>query len=258
VLSDAARGAADALAGARFLLARPRLWIWVALPALLSLVILVGIVVWFLGFIGAPLRGLVEFVPGAWAETLLQVIVGIATTVLGLTLFLSFASLIAAPFNEMLSESIEAMVTGRAGERFHPLRFLRDLVVGMVHALRRVTLYLLVIAALFLASWIIPVLGAVVAAVIGAIVTARFASYDAYDAVWSRRRWRYADKTAYLRARRFRTLGLGGAVAALLLVPGLNLVALSVGASAATLAFLDDERRTAASAAPGAARSSTP
>jgi CysZ protein len=246
VLSDAARGAADAMAGARFLLARPRLWIWVALPALLSLVILVGIVVWFLGFIGVPLRGLVEFVPGSWAETLLHVIVGVATALLSLTVFLSFASLIAAPFNEMLSESIEAIVTGRPGERFRFFGFLRDLVVGMAHALRRVILYLTVIAALFLASWIIPVLGAAVAAVIGAIVTARFASYDAYDAVWSRRRWRYADKTAYLRQRRFRTLGLGGAVAALLLVPGLNLVALSVGASAATLAFLDDERTQAA------------
>jgi CysZ protein len=246
VLSHVAHGAADALAGARFLLARPRLWIWVALPALLSLVILVAIVAWFVGFIGAPLRGLVEFVPGGWAETLLQVIVGIVSAALSLSVFLSLAALIAAPFNEMLSESVEAIVTGRPSERFGFFRFLRDLAVGMIHAARRVAVYLIVVALLFLASWLVPVIGAAVAAVLGFIATARFASYDAYDAVWSRRRWRYADKTTYLRQRRFRTLGLGSAVAVLLIVPGLNLVALSVGATAATLAFLEEERARAA------------
>jgi CysZ protein len=105
-----------------------------------------------------------------------------------------------------------------------------------------VFLYLLLVLALLIVSAVIPVIGAIVAAALGAYVTASFAAYDAYDAIWARRRWRYADKVAYVKQRRWRAIGLGGVVAALMLVPGLNLVALSMGAAGATLAFLDDER----------------
>ncbi len=246
MLPDATRGASDALRGARFILVHPRLWSYIVAPALVALVALVLIVTWLIGAVGAPLAGLVEFVPGAWAESVVQVLVGIVMAVLSLSVFLSVAALIAAPFNEMMSESIEELVTGRRGERFRLLGFGRDLVVGVAHAARRVAIYLVIIATLFAVSWIVPGIGALVATAVGAIVTARFASYDAYDAVWSRRRWRYAEKTAYLRQRRWRSLGLGAAVAALLLVPGLNLIALSIGAAGATLAFLDDEKASAA------------
>jgi CysZ protein len=88
----------------------------------------------------------------------------------------------------------------------------------------------------------VPVVGTTVAAVLGFIATARFASYDAYDAVWARRRYRYRAKVGYLRENRWRTLGMGAVVAPLLLVPGLNVVALAIGATAATLRMIEQER----------------
>lgn len=241
-MSDVVRGALDAMRGARFLAARPRLWGWIAAPAVVSLALLIAIVAGAVTIVGPWIAGLVAFLPGAWAETVVNVALSIVLAVLSLTVFLSVAALIAAPFNEMLSERVEEELTGRPGERFRFSRFLRDVVVGVVHAARRVIVYLLLIAAIFVVSFVIPGIGALIATALGAIVTARFASYDAYDAVWARRRWRYREKIAYLRAQRWRTLGLGAAVAALVLVPGLNLVALSIGATGATLAFLDGER----------------
>ena len=68
----------------------------------------------------------------------------------------------------------------------------------------------------------LPVVGTITATVLGFIATARFGSYDAYDAVWSRRRLRYRAKVAYLREHRWRTLGLGAVMAGILVVPGLN------------------------------------
>ena len=46
----------------------------------------------------------------------------------------------------------------------------------------------------------------------------------------------YRDKLAYLARHRGRTLGLGLAVSGMLLVPGLNLIALGLGSAGATVA----------------------
>jgi CysZ protein len=88
----------------------------------------------------------------------------------------------------------------------------------------------------------VPVIGTIAAMLLGGYFTARGAAYDCYDAVLSRRDLPYDTKTAYLAERRGRTLGLGVAVAGMLLVPVLNLVALGVGAAGATLAVLDEKR----------------
>ena len=78
----------------------------------------------------------------------------------------------------------------------------------------------------------------VLAIAIGYYVTARFAAYDTYDAVFARRGWSYGAKMEYLARHRSRTLGLGAGVALLLMVPVLNLLALPLGAAGATLGFL--------------------
>jgi CysZ protein len=87
----------------------------------------------------------------------------------------------------------------------------------------------------------VPVIGTIAALLLGAYFTARGAAYDCYDAVLSRRDLPYGRKTAYLAANRSRTLGLGAAVAGMLIVPVLNLVSLGVGATGATLAVLDQD-----------------
>jgi hypothetical protein len=50
------------------------------------------------------------------------------------------------------------------------------------------------------------------------------------------------DKVAYLREHRWRTWGLGASVAVFLVIPGLNVVGLAVGAVGATLRSLELER----------------
>jgi CysZ protein len=101
-------------------------------------------------------------------------------------------------------------------------------------------------AMMVFAIGLVPVIGTIAALVIGGYFSARAAAYDCYDAVLSRRDLPYDQKAAYLAARRSRTLGLGATTAGLLLVPGVNLLALGVGAAGATLAVLDGDRSAAA------------
>lgn len=242
MFGELARGVRDGLRGARYLGRHPRLWIWVAAPAVIAVVILVFTITWILGLASAPIAATAAFMPGEWFETVLEMFATIVLAIASLTIFASVAAVIASPFNEILSESVEERETGVPGPRFNPLRFVWDLLVGMVHALRRVAVYLLAMLGLLLVGLVIPVVGTIVAMVGSAYATARFASYDSYDAVWSRRHWRYRDKTRYLRDHSARTLGLGAVVGVVLIVPGVNIIGLAIGATAATLRMIDAER----------------
>jgi CysZ protein len=244
VLGQLLGGVLDGLRGALYLATHPRLWKFVLAPFAVACVLFVIVIGSTLGVLSGPIASLAAILPGSWAaDNVLELLAGVVLTIASLALFVSVAALIAGPFNEMLSESLEEHETGVASPRFRLLPFLRDLVVGIFHAARRVAVYLVVMLALLVLGIVVPAIGTVVATLLGAIATARFASYDAYDAVWSRRRLRYRDKMAYLREHRWRTLGLGAVVGIVLVVPGLNVIGLAVGASAATLRSLEVERR---------------
>lgn len=250
MLGELLGGAYDGVRGALYLITRPRLWIYVLLPAVVAAVILIFAVGWTLTAISGPIAGFAAFLPGSWADNVLTILAGVALTILSFTLLISIAAVIAGPFNEMLSEWIEEKETGTPGEKFRLGAFLRDLVVGLFHSIRRVAIYLVVMVALLVLGVAVPVVGSVIAAALGALATARFASYDAYDAVWSRRRLRYRDKIAYMREHRWRTFGLGAVVSVLLIVPGLNVVGLAIGATGATLRSIEIATRSERAARP--------
>ena len=242
MIGELVKGAYDGLRGAAYLARHPLLWVWVIAPAGLAAIILIVVVGSILGLLGPWIGALAALLPGTWADNVLKLIAGIVLTIASVSIFISLAALIAAPFNEELSESIEEHETGKPGPRFSIVRFLVDLVIGIAHAARRVTIYVIVMGGLVIVGVAVPVVGTVIAAVLGAIATARFASYDAFDAIWARRRYRYRAKVAYLREHRGRTLGLGAVVAVVLVIPGLNVVGLAIGATAATLRVIDQER----------------
>ncbi|MEO8698434.1 MAG: EI24 domain-containing protein [Kofleriaceae bacterium] len=237
-MSELARGAGDVGRGFAFLNRNPRLWGWVIAPAIITLVLLVGAVVGLVHLVDPLVAWLTDWLP-SWlqgiAGALVSIIVVIGLGFGALIIFVSVAGVIAGPFNELLSEAVEERLTGRKGPAFSFAAFARGAALGLVHGLRRVAIAIAGFLLLF-ALGFIPVIGTIAAMLIGFWFAARAAAYDCYDAVLSRRELSYADKLAYLRARKSRSLGLGAAVTGMLLVPGLNLVALGLGAAGATLA----------------------
>jgi CysZ protein len=242
MVGDLVRGVYDGLRGAAYLLRAPRLWVWVLAPLVVAGILLVSAVGGLVGLLSAPIATISAFMPGDWLDNVLELAAGIVLTIASLSIYLSVAALIAAPFNEELSEAIEERETGVPGPRFRFFRFLYDIVIGIIHASRRVFVYLVVMLLLLIVGIAVPVIGTAIAAVLGFIATARFASYDAFDAVWARKRRAYHAKVDYLRENRWRTLAMGGVIAPMLLVPGLNVIGLAVGATAATLRVIDQEK----------------
>jgi CysZ protein len=222
MVRELAAGVLDGLRGAAYLARHRRLWKWVVAPAVVVTLVAVVTMGWLLAIIGAI--GLV-----GWTS------IAIASA----TVIVAFAFLVAGPFNELISEAIEEREAGLEPPSFSVARFLHEITISIVHAARRGVAHIAFIVALFVIARFVPV----VAALGSAWVAARFASYAAYDAIWSRRHWQYRAKTAYLRDQRWRTLGLGALVAATLVVPGLNILGLAIGSTGATLRMIESERR---------------
>ncbi|MBT8492608.1 MAG: EI24 domain-containing protein [Deltaproteobacteria bacterium] len=233
------QGIADFVRGARYVAARPRLYKWVALPFLISLVIL-AVVAWLAWSLAAPgaeavadlLPGFLASLVGGALKVLLVLVIGVG----GYVLFFAIAALITTPFCELLSEAVEVEVSGGEAPAGN---LARDLVMGIGHAIRRVLLYLLAVLAIFLLGLVIPVIGPIVAALVTIMLTIRFAAFDAMDTVMARHGWSYDQKKSFLQQHRSRTFGLGAGVAGLAVIPIVGALALPLGAAGATLLYLE-------------------
>jgi CysZ protein len=233
-----ATGVGDIGRGLGVLRAHPRLWKWIIAPAVVSAVLLAAAVFGIVHAVGPVAGWVTDHLPGwlasAATRILTAVVIG-ALIVAALFLFTSIAGIIAGPFNEQLSEHVEAELTGRPPPPFSLREFAHGALVSVIHGIRRLIAALVGLALVF-AIGLVPVIGTVAAVVLAIWFAATAASYDCYDAVFGRRAMAYRDKLAYLAHHRGRTLGLGLAVSGMLLVPGLNLVALGLGSAGATVA----------------------
>jgi CysZ protein len=244
-MSGLSRGIGDLGRGLRYLNAHPALWRWVIAPTLVTLLLLIGaisLVARIAGPLVAKVTGwLPDFLEGVGGGVVWIVVV--AGLGLGaLLVFVAVAGIVAGPFCELLSEAIEERVTGQPGPPFSIGAFLRGAAAGLSHGIRRLLVTLAGLVLLF-ALGLVPVVGTIAVLALGGWFAARAAAYDCYDAVLSRRGLPYEGKLAYLARHRGRTLGLGAGVAGLLLIPGVNLVALGLGAAGATLAALELDGR---------------
>jgi CysZ protein len=249
-VTELGRGAKDTGRALEFLRKHPRLWKWLVAPAIATGVLLAAIIVTVLRFASSLIDSIASHLPdflagvGSWV---LWAVIGTALVLGGLLVFVSVVGIVAGSFNELLSEAVEEQLTGKPGPKFSLVDFVSSALRGVVHGIRRLFVTLFGIVLVF-ALGFIPVIGTIAALIIGGWLAARGAAYDCYDAVLSRRSMSYGDKAAYLARHRDRTLGLGIAVAGMLLVPGLNLIALGIGATGATLAAHELAQQ------PGAAR----
>ena len=237
-MHELATGVGDIGRGFAVLNAHPALWKWVIAPAIVTLLLLGAAVLGIVHLVDPLVGWATAHLPSAIASVaskFLTVLIVGALIAGGLFVFAAVAGMIAGPFNELLSEHVEARLTGTPAPPFSLREFAHGAVLGIVHGLRRLAIALGGLVIVFAVGFV-PVIGTIAAILLAAWFAATGAAYDCYDAVFGRRMMPYRDKLAYLSRHRGRTLGLGLAVAGMLLVPGLNLVALGVGAAGATVA----------------------
>ncbi|MCO7556549.1 sulfate transporter CysZ [Metapseudomonas otitidis] len=233
---------APALSGPQYLgeglklILRPGLRLFVLLPLTLNLLLFIALI----GFAMREFSGWVDaFMPSLpdWASFLEYLIWPLFVALVVLLVFFSFtmiANIIAAPFNGFLAEKVEVVVRGQ--DDFPPFSWAE--LVAMVprtigRELRKLGYFLPRAAGLLILSFI-PMVNLVSTPlwfVFGIWMMA--VQYIDYPADNHKLGWN--EMLAWLREKRWQSLGFGGSVYLALLIPFVNIVMMPAAVAGATL-----------------------
>jgi CysZ protein len=172
---------------------------------------------------------------------LIELVAGLLIAVLGLVLVLLLSSVVAAPFNDALSEAVEHMLTGRSAPPFSVTRMLADVARTVRLEILKVILYLGVVGPMFLASIFLPGIGQLVS-LVGFLLTAVYLGVDYIDWPAARRNWSVRDRLSFARTELPAVAGFGTGVWILLFVPLVNLFFMPAAVAGGTMLFLSLER----------------
>lgn len=214
---------------------------WTLAPVVINVVVY-AVGAW--GFVWA-VRRVVHGTVGEvdrWYDYVLVVVVGLAALVLFALLFcFTFAlvvNLLAAPFTDILSEKTEALLTGhKLDEPFGLGRLVRDILVGIAHAIK-----LLLCQCIVLVVGFIPIVGPPVAVAGTAILLA----LEYMDYCMTRRRMAFRDKRRMAFRSVCKSTGFGVGALLWMVVPGLNLVCVPAAVCGGTALFLDIQKKSQA------------
>jgi CysZ protein len=235
-------------AGFGFLLRRPALWAFAALPAALAVVLIVlGLVLGV--FAGARVEARFAPAPGSvpvWVELPVGLLIWTATLGSCAFLGLGIALVLASPILDQLSRQVEALSRGHVGDSGKGLRWEAGQAV-------RGSLYFLAAAPGVFLLGLVPVLGPFLSIAWGG----RAVAFQMTDPALGRRGLSFREKRGWHRAWRAESMGFGLAGMVGLLVPFANLLLGPALVAGGTLLVLDleevdaDRPRPEASLPPG-------
>lgn len=182
---------------------------------------------------------------GAWDVILhglqrtLSWLVALALMGAGAVVVALLTSVIAAPFNDALSEAVEALESGVPPRPASLRRMLTDLRRTLGLELGKWTLYVALMGPLLLLSWLVPGPGTVLYVACGGVITVLFFAIDYLDFSAARHDLSVRQRVALVRRNLTSVAGLGLGIWALLFVPVLNLFLMPAAVAGATLMFLD-------------------
>lgn len=246
-----ARGLTFVLRGARFVyFQHPRLARYWLVPILITGIALIGVLYGAGSYYDDLARAVWSLFPDSWHEAtgwvggllvalrwLIGLIAAILFTLLGLVLVLVLSSIVAAPFNDALSEAVEHIVTGRSAPAFSFARMLVDVGRAIRIEVLKVFIYAVVVGPMFVASFFIPGIGQIIS-LVGFGLTAIYLGIDYVDWPAARRSWSVGDRMALARRQLPAIAGFGTGVWALLFIPVVNLFFMPAAVAGGTILFL--------------------
>lgn len=223
-----------------------RIWIW---PVLITIICMIA-VGWAVIAWHDDLLALMWSAPegeGFWvtveqyARPVAQILIFIIMLVLGVLIIYLLSSVLAGPFNGMLSEEVERLAKGNPAPPFSIKTMVRDALLTIRLEGGKLLIYGLVMGPLFIASLLIPVVGQGLYSIFGVLFTMFFFSVDYTDWPLARRGHGAVARLRLVRAHFSRMFGLGVGVWLFLMIPFINLLFMPAAVAGGTLLVLDLE-----------------
>jgi len=178
---------------------------------------------------------------GRVAHGFLEIIAFLMLLVTSFFVVLGLSTVLAAPFNDALSEEVEHLQTGRKGPPFSMLTLLRDTVRTVLLESTKFLIWAAIMIPLFVMSFGLPGIGQILYSVVGYLFTSLYFAIDYIDWPAARRNKALSYRTKVLSERFAACFGFGSGVFILLWVPFLNLFFMPAAVAGGTLLFLDLE-----------------
>jgi len=243
VVGEFGRGFRYPFSSISFIKGHPGLWAYVLVPFILNVLLFSG--VFYFGFTYFQ-DMLANQVPagGAWYMFILHYLLVVLAFLAGLVLvfftFSAVGALISSPFNDILSEKTERIITEDEREELFSLRgFLDDSLLIFKNQLKSVGLFaggMLLLFALNLVPGVGPLLYAILSA--GWIAFFLVVEYTGY--IVARRRLSFREHRRLIAGRSMMMAGLGLALLLILAVPLLQFVMIPLGVVAGTRVVLEE------------------
>ncbi|QQR91830.1 MAG: EI24 domain-containing protein [Myxococcales bacterium] len=172
-------------------------------------------------------------------HTLLRWVIGIALAVGGVVLVYFTSTIVAAPFNDVLSERIEKEASGANIEPLSWMELGHDILRTVSMELVRFLVYLLIMVPLFVLSLLVPGVGQVAYAAVGFLFTAFYFALDYMDWPMARAKMTMSERFSLIFRYPGTALGFGTGVWLLLFIPIVNLFFMPAAVAGGTLLFLE-------------------
>ena len=215
----------------------PGIRLYVAMPLLINIVLFAGLI-WFGYEQFAPLvEKAMSFIPEflGFLRWIIWIIISIFTALIVFLTFTPIANVVAAPFNALLAEKIEFMLTGKSIHSSSSfIKMARDSVLSQ---LRKLVYILLWSAALLLIS-LIPAVN-LVAPFLWVVFGSWLLSLEYLDYPMGNHELDFKKEKQILAERKGLALGFGGSVMVLTSIPLLNFIVMPLAVAGATLLWVE-------------------
>ncbi|MCF6238128.1 MAG: EI24 domain-containing protein [Candidatus Marinimicrobia bacterium] len=230
----------------RILRDNPRLIQYIVIPFLINTLVFSGVVYLGLDFFGSTV---VEYIPmgEAWYWSVLYWLLwGIAVLLTTVLVFFSFTvvgNLLASPFNDLLSERTEEVLSGDVNDDEFALgRFLGDAWQTILMEAKKMSIFIVVMV-LILPLNLLPGIGNSIYTLLAVCLTLFFLCFEYLGFVLVRKRQFFREQKNYILARKFLMLGFSCGVMAILTIPFFQLFCIPLAVIGATRLWCEEEGR---------------
>jgi CysZ protein len=237
---NVAQGAGYLVRGAK-LLKHPSLRLFVLIPLLVNIVIFGGLIWYGLSYLTEMMEDWLSVIPD-WLDFIKWIIwplVGLTVSLVTGYLFTAVALIIASPFNALLAEKAEELVTGKPVDSLEGLAAaLAAMPRGILRELSKL-LYYIPMAVFVLVLTFIPGLNAM-APVLWFLLGAWMMSIQFVDYPMDNHQLSFADVKEAVHSRRLSSMGFGGVVALCTGIPVVNFFVVPAAVVGATLLWCEE------------------
>jgi len=170
---------------------------------------------------------------------LVWVLASIFTAILVFFCFTVVGNLIASPFNDLLSERTEQLISGQGSdERFSLKAFAQDAGRSLLTEAKKLSLFVVGMLLLLLLN-LIPAFGQILYSVAATLFTLFFLAVEYLGYILGRKRYSFGEQRRYVFSRTFLHLGFSVGVLCLLAIPLMQLLCIPLAVVGATLLYCD-------------------